>query len=273
MARVALVYAVVELLSLFEHENLVERFATGIAEATRQISKISPTTSLPEMSFNHADAWWHNTKCFALVTFTILGLMTMTTSMSVVFLGRLRSKSAWLSLLFSLLLTCLFLCFSTLFYLWNYSAIDSLCLPYHTNLDYAFEKIQRFDLTAREMMTMLRVCSEEDNLAIALVKTSQVYGHAMQYAGLEVDPKTESVLYHAPFGTVKLKPLQGLMEPEVGAVAKAHIKKDLKCHIGGALCMNVMQEACEDIGSSFKWIFWSNLVCLLATLLASLLLF
>lgn len=266
-------YAVVELLCLFEHENLVERFATGIAETTRQISTISPTTSLPEMSFNHADAWWHNTKCFAVAVFTILGLMTTASSVSVVFLGRLRSKSAWMSLLFSLLLTCLFLCFSTLLYLGNYSVIDSLCLPYRTNLDYAFENIKHFDLTAKEVVTMLSVCSEQDNLAIALVKTSQVYGHSMQYAGMEVDPKTESVLYHAPFGTFKLKPLQGLMEPEAGAVAKMHIKRDLKCHIGGALCMNVMQVVCDDVGSSFKWIFWSNLVCLLATFLASLLLF
>ena len=66
MLRVALVYTAVELLSLFDHENLVERFSTGIAEATRQTARMSPTTSLPELSFNHADAWWHNTKCISL---------------------------------------------------------------------------------------------------------------------------------------------------------------------------------------------------------------
>lgn len=269
----ALAYAAVELLSLFEHENLVERFATGIAEATRQIARISPTTTLPEMSFNHADAWWHNTRCFVLAAFTILGLMTMAIAVSVIFLGRLRSKTAWLSLLLFLLLTCLFLCICTLFSLWNYSAIDSLCLPYRTNLDYAFENIPHFHLTARETLTMLSVCSEEDNLAVALIKASQVYGYPMQYAGMEVDPRTESVLYHAPFGTIKLRPLQGVIEPEAGAVAKAQIKKELKCHVGGALCMNVLQEVCGDVETSFGWIFWSNLACLLATFLASLLLF
>ena len=56
---------------------------------------------------------------------------------------------------------------------------------------------------------MLKVCSEEDNLAIALVKTSQVYGHPMQYAGMEVDPKTESVLYHAPFGIDQVETTSG----------------------------------------------------------------
>lgn len=266
-------YATVELLSLFEHENLVERFATGIAKTTRQITRISPTTSLPDLSFNHADAWWHNTKCVSLAASIILGLVTTASSVSIIFLGRLRSKSAWLSLLFSLLLTSIFLCFSTLFYLWNYSAVDSLCLPYYTHSDYAFERVPNFDLTAKEVLTMLSVCSEEDNLAIALLKASQLYGHPMQYAGMEVDPKTESVLYHAPFGTIKLKPLQGSMEPEVSAVAKMDIKKELKCHIGGTLCMNVLQEVCEDVRPSFGWIFWSNLVCLLASFLACFLFF
>lgn len=261
--RVAFVYTAVELLSLFDHTNLVERFSTGMSEAGRQTARMSPTTSLPELSFNHADAWWHNTKSVSLMTFIVLGLMTIISSVSVIFLSRLRSRTAWSSLLVSLLLTCFLLCFTMLFYLWNHSVIASLCLPYHSTLDYAFENVQGFDLTAKEVIMMLRVCSEEDNLAIALVKTSQVYGYPMQYAGMEVDPKTESVSYQASSGRVTWKPLQETM----------HVNKELKCHVGGALCMNVLEEVCEEVGPSFEWMFWANLTCLLASFFTCLVLY